>query len=153
MSSYARTPHLPFSKGKTSDDISGDDWEFLKNETPVVVTEKMDGECTTFYNDGFHARSLDSRSTIIAGDLNDEPGGPIRVIFAENDFTEVQGLASSAFIDGQLVSLDVISIRGFGIEPPVRLGSEALTEECPSDHTPAVAVLRKGGDKPSGVRP
>lgn len=27
----------------------------------VVVTEKMDGEGTTFYRDGYHARSLDSR--------------------------------------------------------------------------------------------
>jgi hypothetical protein len=26
----------------------------------VVVTEKMDGECTTIYRDGFHARSVDS---------------------------------------------------------------------------------------------
>lgn len=33
--------------------------EFLKG--PVVITEKMDGENTTLYRDGLHARSLDSR--------------------------------------------------------------------------------------------
>lgn len=59
---YPRTPHLPFSQSKTSDDISGNDWTFLESKIPVVVTEKMDGECTTLYTDGFHARSLDSRT-------------------------------------------------------------------------------------------
>lgn len=57
---YPRTPHLPFSSGSTSDDkvlISLD--HFVGRE--VVVTVKMDGENTSIYRDGFHARSLDSR--------------------------------------------------------------------------------------------
>lgn len=46
--------------GVTSDD------KVLKNtgifdEQIVVVTEKMDGENTTIYSDGFHARSIDSK--------------------------------------------------------------------------------------------
>jgi hypothetical protein len=57
---YPRTPHLPWSQGRTSDD------KVLKSIDPlqgrqVVVTEKMDGENTTLYRDGFHARSIDSR--------------------------------------------------------------------------------------------
>ncbi|MFF3321328.1 RNA ligase family protein [Streptomyces sp. NPDC002889] len=56
---YPRTPHLPWSPGATADDVrvaglSG----FLGRE--VVVTEKLDGENTTLYADGLHARSLDS---------------------------------------------------------------------------------------------
>lgn len=57
---YPRTPHLPFSGSKTSDDITGSDWDFLAENLEVVVTEKMDGESTTLYTNGFHARSLDS---------------------------------------------------------------------------------------------
>lgn len=56
---YPRTYHLPFSKGYTSDD------KVLKNDShligkEVIITEKMDGENTSIYNDGFHARSIDS---------------------------------------------------------------------------------------------
>lgn len=57
---YPRTFHLPWSPGMTSDDkvlrsVSG----LLSRE--VVVTEKVDGENTSLYRTGFHARSLDSR--------------------------------------------------------------------------------------------
>lgn len=58
---YPRTPHLPFSRSHTSDDVFGQEWAFFSEDADVVVTEKMDGESTTFYRDGFHARSLDSR--------------------------------------------------------------------------------------------
>jgi RNA ligase len=56
---YPRTPHLPWSPGGTADDvrtvsIAG----FAGRE--IAVTEKLDGECTTLYSDGLHARSLDS---------------------------------------------------------------------------------------------
>ncbi len=56
---YPRTPHLPWSPGWSSDDVVIEDLsEFADQE--VVVTEKMDGENTTLYRDGLHARSLDS---------------------------------------------------------------------------------------------
>jgi len=56
---YPRTYHFPWSEGATSDDkiLSSYD-HFVGME--VVVTEKMDGENTSCYNDHFHARSLDS---------------------------------------------------------------------------------------------
>jgi hypothetical protein len=55
---YPRTPHLPWSPGATSDD------RVLKSIAhfegwPVVATAKLDGENTTIYRDGLHARSLD----------------------------------------------------------------------------------------------
>lgn len=52
---YPRTYHLPWSHA-SHDDRIGDSDGLLGKE--VVVTEKMDGENTTIYNDGFHARSL-----------------------------------------------------------------------------------------------
>jgi hypothetical protein len=58
---YNRTNHLPWSLGRTEDD------KVLKNLSVfqgrrVVVTEKMDGENTTLYSDGLHARSVDSKN-------------------------------------------------------------------------------------------
>lgn len=58
---YPRTPHLPWSSKTTSDDrVLKDDSIFVGKR--VVVTIKMDGENTTMYEDGFHARSLDSNN-------------------------------------------------------------------------------------------
>lgn len=59
---YPRTCHLPWSEGRSDDDkVLSDDSQFIGKE--VVVTEKMDGENTTVYRDGyFHARSIDGTS-------------------------------------------------------------------------------------------
>ncbi|WP_405600916.1 AAA family ATPase [Streptomyces sp. NBC_01410] len=56
---YPRTPHLPWSPGAASDDVRAGDLSPLLGRE-VVVTEKLDGENTTLYADGLHARSLDS---------------------------------------------------------------------------------------------
>lgn len=57
---YPRTMHLDFSQGVSSDDkVIKDLSNFYDKE--IVVTEKFDGENTSLYNDGFHARSIDSR--------------------------------------------------------------------------------------------
>lgn len=56
---YPRTYHFDFSPGMTSDDkvlMSYDN--FIVKE--IVITEKMDGENTSLYNDFMHARSIDS---------------------------------------------------------------------------------------------
>ncbi|MFO0548574.1 MAG: RNA ligase family protein [Polyangiaceae bacterium] len=56
---YPRTPHLPWSPGATADDVRLVDLASFKGRE-VVVTEKLDGENTTLYSDGLHARSPDS---------------------------------------------------------------------------------------------
>lgn len=57
---YPRTPHLPWSPGATSDDITLSNCvNFMGKE--VFVSEKMDGECTSIYQDYSHARSTDGR--------------------------------------------------------------------------------------------
>ena len=56
---YPRTYHLPSSPGKSSDDKVIKDLDDLIGYE-VVITEKMDGENTSIYNDGYlHARSID----------------------------------------------------------------------------------------------
>ncbi|MCU7822083.1 RNA ligase family protein [Kitasatospora sp. DSM 101779] len=57
--SYPRTPHLPWSPGASADDVRTGGLDGLRGRE-VVVTEKLDGENTTLYRDGLHARSLDS---------------------------------------------------------------------------------------------
>lgn len=59
---YPRTAHLPWSPGATSDDVRIADLSGLTGRE-VVVTEKLDGENTTLYADGLHARSWTPRTT------------------------------------------------------------------------------------------
>lgn len=59
---YPRTLHLPFSPGVTSDDkmLTNEQMRSNFHGKEILITEKMDGENTTMYNDYIHARSLDS---------------------------------------------------------------------------------------------
>jgi len=54
---YPRTPHLPWSAGRSADDIALDSTCHLEKIQAVVVTEKLDGENTTMYRSYIHARS------------------------------------------------------------------------------------------------
>ena len=55
---YPRTPHLPFSQGMSDDKRLSSTTHFQGMQ--IVVTEKMDGENTTIYNNKVYARSIDS---------------------------------------------------------------------------------------------
>jgi len=56
---YPRTPHLAWSAGGEADEMVLEQTYFQPSQD-VVVTEKMDGENMTVYNDKIHARSIDS---------------------------------------------------------------------------------------------
>lgn len=56
---YPRTLHLPWSLGRSRDDLILTSTSTFEGE-PVVITEKRDGENTTIYSDGIHARSMNS---------------------------------------------------------------------------------------------
>ncbi len=56
---YPKTFHLPFSKSLKNDDRRMVNEQSL-NGKDVIVTIKMDGENTSMYRDGIHARSLSS---------------------------------------------------------------------------------------------
>ena len=60
MKKYGRTFHLPTSPGVGSDDKIIQDLTHLRAADEVVFTEKMDGENTTIFSGGCHARSPDS---------------------------------------------------------------------------------------------
>ena len=57
---HPKTVHLPYSLTCTSDDKKLKDTIIFKDKQ-VVVTEKMDGENSSLYSDGLHARSIDSK--------------------------------------------------------------------------------------------
>lgn len=56
---YPHTSHLPWSPGTQSEDKLLKDVDHFKGMR-ILITEKMDGENTTMYNDHIHARSMDS---------------------------------------------------------------------------------------------
>lgn len=57
---YPRTPHAPWSPGRSDDDIGIVDFsKFIGKD--IIISEKIDGESSSFYHDYYHARSLDSR--------------------------------------------------------------------------------------------
>lgn len=57
---YPKTLYLPFSPSiAKGDDVVNTD-QFTGKD--IVVTVKMDGENTTMYRDGIHARSIDSKN-------------------------------------------------------------------------------------------
>jgi RNA ligase len=56
---YSRTHHLPWSPGITDDDRVINSLSAF-DQKRVIVTKKMDGENTSLYSDGMHARSIDS---------------------------------------------------------------------------------------------
>lgn len=58
---HPRLPHLPWSPGVNDDDRIIESLESLIGKE-VVVTEKLDGEQSTIYNDYYHARSIDGPS-------------------------------------------------------------------------------------------
>lgn len=60
MYKYPRTLHLPWSPGFTKDDKVLKSTEHFEGKK-VVITEKLDGECTTIAHKHIHARSLDSK--------------------------------------------------------------------------------------------
>lgn len=54
---YRKTFHLPFSKGLKNDDRRLEDIACFNGKS-IAITIKMDGENTSMYRDGIHARSL-----------------------------------------------------------------------------------------------
>src|ERR1035438_10502280 len=57
---YSRTPHFPWSPSPSSDDkVLSSANQFLGKE--IIISEKLDGECTGMTSDLCHARSLDSK--------------------------------------------------------------------------------------------
>jgi len=81
---YPRTLHLPWSPGKTSDDKVANIESVIKLlENDIVITEKMDGECTTLGNQKMFARSQDSTG---CGSKTKQLWGTIRHLIESDAF-------------------------------------------------------------------
>lgn len=112
---YPRTPHLPFSASRTSDDVAGQAWLWQEEGQEMVITEKMDGENTTIYRDGYHARSLDSKphaSRTWAAALQGEIGWrlpPGRRLVCENVYAEHSIRYES--LPGFVLGIGVVDLR------------------------------------------
>jgi len=57
---YPSTPHVPWSPSVKEDDFVLKTFDKFKGQR-IIVSEKMDGESCTMYNDHIHARSINSR--------------------------------------------------------------------------------------------
>lgn len=146
---YPRTPHLAFSRSVTNDDIVGESFSFLKPGAIALVTEKMDGENTTFTRNRYHARSIDSQyhpSRSVAAKLHGEISWMIpenRRIILENCYAEhsirydslndfMQGIAVIDEIDGEGIvlpwdeTLEVFSQMGIQPVPTLHLGEVTI---------------------------
>lgn len=56
---YPKTHHLPWSRGVSRDDkMLAKAEQFLRRR--IIVSEKVDGECSSLYTDHIHARSVNS---------------------------------------------------------------------------------------------
>jgi hypothetical protein len=61
---YPRTFHLPWSPGLGKGDRVIENMSAFLADERVIVTRKMDGESTSMYADGLHARSLDFHTDV-----------------------------------------------------------------------------------------
>jgi endonuclease/exonuclease/phosphatase family metal-dependent hydrolase len=87
-------------------------------------------------------------AAVIAGDLNDEPGGPVRQMLLDAGWAELQGAESTALIRSEPLSIDVIAVRSLsGRTDSATIGRVELTGSsvpswtCPSDHIPVTATI------------
>lgn len=140
---YGRTFHFPWSPGATSDDKIHAAVENLFAGREVVVTEKLDGENTTIYADGYtHARSLDSKGhrsrdwvKSLANRIAGEGLPPSLRICGENLYAR-HSIAYDALESYFLV---------FGIYDGEKcLSSEETESWCELLSLPAVPVLYRG---------
>lgn len=85
----------------------------------------------------------DTQPAMILADCNDRPGGPVRQLVAEAGFTNVPGDRPTAIVNGSIVSLDLLAVRGVAGRDVTRdyAISAIPNEACASDHIPLVAEV------------
>lgn len=82
-------------------------------------------------------------AAVIIADCNGRPGGKVQTMVEEAGFTSLSGERPTAVVNGQLVALDLLAIKGLrGTLIPCDYDLHTIPNEtCASDHTPLVAEV------------
>lgn len=85
---------------------------------------------------------LGEQPAIILADCNDQPGGPVRRRLTEVGFGDLVGKMPTAWVSGEVVSIDTIALRGVaGRLIPTLYSPAKPNRQVPSDHIPVLADI------------
>jgi endonuclease/exonuclease/phosphatase family metal-dependent hydrolase len=82
-------------------------------------------------------------AAVILADCNGRPGGRVQTMVEQAGFTNVSAERPTAIVNGELVALDLLAIRGLrGTLIPTDYDLHFIpNESCASDHIPVVAEI------------
>ncbi len=85
----------------------------------------------------------DQQAAVILADCNGRPGGRVQTMVEKAGFTNLSGERPTAIVNGELVALDLLAIRGLrGTLVHSEYDLHAIPNEtCASDHIPLVAAV------------
>lgn len=85
----------------------------------------------------------DHETATILADCNGRPGGRVQTMVEEAGFTSLSGERPTAIVNGELVAIDLLAIKGLkGMLVPTNYNLHAIPNEfCASDHIPLVAEV------------
>lgn len=87
----------------------------------------------------------DQNAAVILADCNDRPGGRVQTMIKQAGFTNMSGERPTAIVNGELVALDLLAIRGLkGTLINMDYNLRSIPNEiCASDHIPIVADISR----------
>ena len=85
----------------------------------------------------------DQQAAVILADCNGRPGGRVQTMVEEAGFTSLSGERPTAIVNGELVAIDLLAIKGLkGMLAPINYDLHANPNElCASDHAPLIAEV------------
>lgn len=85
----------------------------------------------------------DQQAAVILADCNGRPGGRVQTMVEEAGFTSLSGERQTAIVNGELVAIDLLAIKGLkGMLVPTNYDLHAIPNEiCASDHAPVIAEV------------
>ena len=85
----------------------------------------------------------DQQAAVILADCNGRPGGRVQTMVEEAGFTSLSGERPTAIVNGELVAIDLLAIKGLKcMLAPINYDLHAIPNElCASDHAPLIAEV------------
>lgn len=87
---------------------------------------------------------MDAERSVLCGDVNDEPGGPVRRALEASGWEEIGDDRATAWIGGRGGAIDLIAARrlqGRALDLGISAAGPLPSLACPSDHIPIGAAL------------